>query len=81
MCHGDVYAHNVMADAAGTATLLDYGAIACFVTRFASMPTVPARKVSQHGMRACKQEFFLMVPAVQTVLMMCLLVFMCSVQM
>ena len=26
VCHGDVYAHNVMADADGKATLLDYGA-------------------------------------------------------
>ncbi|KAK9834070.1 hypothetical protein WJX81_007769 [Elliptochloris bilobata] len=30
VCHGDVYAHNVMADAAGTATLLDYGASFCY---------------------------------------------------
>lgn len=30
VCHGDVYAHNVMADAAGATTLLDYGAAACF---------------------------------------------------
>jgi aminoglycoside phosphotransferase len=25
VCHGDVYAHNVMADGAGATTLLDYG--------------------------------------------------------
>lgn len=38
-------------------------------------------QVSQHGMRACKQKLLLMVPAVQTVLMMCLLVFIYSIQM
>lgn len=27
ICHGDVYAHNVLADANGTVVLLDYGAL------------------------------------------------------
>lgn len=31
ICHGDVYAHNILVDAGGHATLLDYGA-------FSSLP-------------------------------------------
>lgn len=27
ICHGDVYAHNILADTQGNATLLDYGAL------------------------------------------------------
>lgn len=38
ICHGDVYAHNVLADAAGHAVLCDYGE-----------PPPPAFALAQHG--------------------------------